>query len=259
VDPLTYSEYLALDDILAAQHPRSTEPDELLFIVIHQVYELWFKETLHELDRLQDHFTAGASHRALDTLRRILTVLKVAVAQVDVLETLTPRQFTGFRSRLDAASGFQSCQFRQIEALLGRRDPPMLAAHPEGSRDRRAIEERMAEPTVFDGYCRLLLAHGYPVAPGVSDRDVTLAYGGSPAMQDVLVSVYRDDGPEAQLAERLVDLDEGLQEWRYRHLKMVERTIGDRTGTGGSSGAAYLRATLFPPAFPDLWALRRRL
>ena len=259
MEPLSYSAYLALDEVLAAQRPRSDEPDELLFIVVHQVYELWFKEVLHEFGRLQDHFAAGDRHRAVDTLRRVLTILKVAVAQIDVLETMTPRQFTAFRSRLDASSGFQSSQFRQIEVALGRRDPTVFIGHPPDDPERAPIERRMSEPTIFDGYCRLLAHHGYPVPPAVLGRDVRLPYEPSDAVQEVLLAVYRDDGPEAQLAERLVDLDEGLQEWRYRHVKMVERTIGDKTGTGGSSGAAYLRSRLFTPVFPDLWALRRRL
>jgi tryptophan 2,3-dioxygenase len=259
VEPLSYSSYLALDEILSAQRPRSDEPDELLFIIIHQVYELWFKELLHEVDRLQAHFAAGDSHRALDTLRRILTVLKVAVAQVDVLETMTPRQFTGFRTRLEASSGFQSSQFRQLEAALGRRDAALLRGHPEGDAGRPPIQARLSAPSVFDGFCRFLAVRGYPIPTELLDRDVASPYSGMEAVEEALVAVYRDDGPEAQLAERLVDLDEGLQEWRYRHVKMVERTIGDKAGTGGSSGAAYLRSTLFRPFFPDLWALRQRL
>ena len=259
MEAVTYSSYLALDEILSAQRPRSDEPDELLFIVIHQVYELWFKQMLHELARLGEQLAAGDATRGLDTLRRILTILKVAVAQVDVLETMTPRQFTGFRDRLEAASGFQSAQFRQIEAVLGRRALSMLAPYPAGTAERAAIEACMAEPPVFDRYCRFLADRGYAVPGGLLERDVTVAYQGSAAVQDVLVSVYADDGPEAQLAERLVDLDEGLQEWRYRHVKMVQRTIGDKGGTGGSSGAAYLQGTLFTPVFPDLWAVRRRL
>ncbi|HET9077111.1 MAG TPA: tryptophan 2,3-dioxygenase family protein [Acidimicrobiales bacterium] len=259
MEAVTYSSYLALDEILGAQRPRSEEPDEMLFIVIHQVYELWFKQMLHELDRLADHLGTGSTTRCLDTLRRILTILKVAVAQVDVLETMTPRQFTGFRGRLDAASGFQSAQFRQIEAVLGRRAPSMLAPYPEGGAERTAIAARMAAPSVFDAYCRLLAERGYPVPKAVLERDVTQPYGGSQAVEEALAAVYADDGPEAQVAERLVDLDEGLQEWRYRHVKMVQRTIGDKGGTGGSSGAAYLQGTLFAPVFPDLWAVRRRL
>ena len=246
MEPLSYSAYLALDEVLGAQRPRSDEPDELLFIVVHQVYELWFKEVLHEFERLQGHFAAGDRHRSVDTLRRVLTILKVAVAQVDVLETMTPLQFTAFRARLESASGFQSSQFRQIEALLGRRDAGF-------------ISDRTSDPTIYDGFLQLLALHGYEIPDSILERDPADAYEGSPDVQDVLLAVYRDDGPEAQLAERLVDLDEGLQEWRYRHVKMVERTIGDKTGTGGSSGAAYLRSRLFTPVFPDLWAIRPRL
>lgn len=259
MESVTYSSYLALDEILAAQRPRSDEPDELLFIVIHQVYELWFKELLHELRLLGSHFEAGDAIRALDTLRRILTILKVAVAQVDVLETMTPRQFTGFRGRLDAASGFQSAQFRRIEAALGRRAASMLTPYPEGGAERAAIAETMAAPAVFDRFCHFLAGRGYPVPAEVLGRDVAQTYSGSDLMVDVLVGVYTDNGPEGQIAERLVDLDEGLQEWRYRHVKMVQRTIGDKGGTGGSSGVGYLQSTLNASVFPDLWAVRTRL
>jgi tryptophan 2,3-dioxygenase len=256
---VTYGSYLALDEILGAQHPRSDEHDELLFIVIHQVYELWFKQLLHELGRLREHLAAGATAHALHTLKRVLTILKVAVAQVDVLETMTPRQFTAFRARLDTASGFQSAQFRELEAVLGRRDPTVARHYPEGSAERRRIAAAMGEPSVYDAYLRYLAAHGYPVPADVLDRDVTLPAEPSAALRKVLLAVYQDDAGPAQVAERLVDLDEGLQEWRYRHVQMVLRTIGDRSGTGGSSGAEYLRGTTFRPAFPDLWAVRSDL
>lgn len=258
MESLTYSQYLALDQILSAQRPRSDEPDELLFIIIHQVYELWFKELLHELDRLQAHLAGGNTAGALHALRRVLTILKVAVAQVDVLETMTPRQFTGFRSRLEAASGFQSAQFRQIEAALGRRDPAMSADYPPGP-DREAIEARRNRPALFDSFARYLAVEGFAVPSAVLDRDVSQPHRPSAEMQAVLAQVYAADGTEAQIAERLVDMDEGLQEWRYRHVKMVQRTIGDKAGTGGSSGAEYLRSTLFVPAFPDLWEVRRSM
>jgi tryptophan 2,3-dioxygenase len=241
---LTYSSYLALDEVLAAQRPRSDEHDEVLFIVVHQVYELWFKQLLHELAALQRHLTEGRTPQALHTLRRTLTILKVVVAQIDVLETMTPRQFTSFRARLDASSGFQSAQFRELEAVLGRRDRSVFAHYPEGPA-RSRIEAAMARPSLFDSFLAYLAKAGYPV--------------GTASVRDVLLAVYRDDGGEAQVAERLVDLDEGLQEWRYRHVKMVERTIGDKSGTGGSPGAAYLRTTIFRPAFPELWAVRSDL
>jgi tryptophan 2,3-dioxygenase len=239
---LNYASYLALDEILGAQRPRSDEHDELLFIVIHQVYELWFKQLLHELGALQRHLADGRTPQALHTLRRTLTILKVAVAQIDVLETMTPRQFTSFRARLDAASGFQSAQFRELEAVLGRRDPTVAEHYPADSPERERLAAAMARPSLFDSFLAYLAKAGYPAEPD--------------GVRATLLAVYRDDGGPAQVAECLVDLDEGVQEWRYRHVKMVERTIGDKSGTGGSSGAAYLRTTVFSPAFPELWAVR---
>jgi tryptophan 2,3-dioxygenase len=253
---LTYSSYLALDEILGAQRPRSEEHDEMLFIVIHQVYELWFKQLLHELAYLQRRLEAGDAPHALSTLKRILTILKTIVAQIDVLETMTPRQFTSFRGRLAAASGFQSAQFRELEAVLGRRDARVLEHHPPQSDAQRRIAAAMARPSLFDSFLRYLQGRGYPVPPAALDRDVAEAYAPSEGVQRAVLDAYRDDGEAAQVCERLIDVDEGMQEWRYRHVKMVERTIGDKTGTGGSSGAAYLRATLFQAAFPDLWAVR---
>ncbi len=224
--------YLALDQVLSAQRPRSEEHDEMLFIIVHQVYELWFKELLHELTFLQQRLEAGHTAHALATLKRILTILKTVVAQVDVLETLTPTQFLAFRSRLESASGFESAQFRALEAALG--------VHGKS---------KPGSVTVFDSYMRYLSKVGYAVSESQPSTEI----------QQLLLAVYRDDGEAAQVAERLVDLDEGFQEWRYRHVKMVERTIGDKPGTGGSSGAEYLRRTLFQPAFPELWAIRGRL
>jgi tryptophan 2,3-dioxygenase len=253
---LTYTSYLALDEVLTAQRPRSAEHDEMLFIVIHQVYELWFKQLLHELTFLQRRLEDGDTPHAVRTLRRILTILKVVVAQIDVLETMTPSQFTSFRARLDAASGFQSGQFRELEATLGRRDSRVFEHYPEGSEARTRIAEAMARPSLFDSFLCYLRRHGYEVP---ADRDVTQPLRPSPTTQETLLRVYRDDTGPASVCEHMVDLDEGLQEWRYRHVKMVERTIGDKSGTGGSSGAYYLRTTLSSPMFPDLWAVRSRL
>lgn len=256
---LTYTSYLSLDDVLAAQHPRSEEHDEMLFIVIHQVYELWFKQLLHELAHLRVRLEAGDTPHAVRTLRRVLTILKVVVAQIDVLETMTPSQFTSFRTRLDASSGFQSAQFRELEAVLGRRDARVFEHYPAGSAARSRIAELMSQPSLFDSFLRYLEVHGYEVPPEAAKRDVSRPWEASPAVQDLLLRVYRDDAGPATVAEHLVDLDEGMQEWRYRHVKMVERTIGDKPGTGGSVGAAYLRTTVSSAAFPDLWAVRSQL
>jgi tryptophan 2,3-dioxygenase len=256
---LTYTSYLALDDILGSQHPRSDEHDEMLFIVIHQVYELWFKQLLHELAHLQRRLQDGDTPHALHTLKRILTILKVAVAQIDVLETMTPRQFLGFRSRLDEASGFQSAQFRELEAVLGRRDRRVFEHYPQGSTAHDRIAAAMGRPSLYDSFLRYLAAQGYDVPPAPVGRDVAQPPQPSADVQRVLLAVYRDDGEPSQVAERLVDLDEGFQEWRYRHVKMVERTIGSKPGTGGSPGVSYLRTTLSSPVFPDLWAIRSEL
>jgi tryptophan 2,3-dioxygenase len=243
---LTYSGYLQLDQLLGAQQPKSTEHDEMLFIVIHQVYELWFKQILHELARLQRLLQAGDTMHSIRTLRRVLAILKIVVAQLDVLETMTPTQFRTFRDRLGTSSGFESVQFRELEAVLGRRDFPKWAPQPEAAN----------RPSVFDSFLRYLVTQGYEVPEQLRDRDVTAPVEASEAMQQVLKRVYDDDSGAVAVSELLVDLDEGVQEWRYRHVKMVERTIGGLRGTGGSAGAAYLSSTLGKPTFPDLWAVR---
>lgn len=258
---VTYASYLKVDELLALQQPRSTGPehDEMLFIVIHQVYELWFKMLLHELDRAAALLTADDTHRAQHTLKRILTILKVMVAQLDILETMTPLEFLSFRQRLEAASGFQSDQFRQIEFLLGAKSTQAIARFAEGTRARQALERRYAAPTLWDAFLQYLAREGYPVPSTALARDVTAPIAASADVQEILIGVYRRDPKNAELCERLVDLDEGLQEWRYRHVKMVERTIGAKPGTGGSAGAQYLRTTLGQSLFPDLWEIRGRL
>jgi tryptophan 2,3-dioxygenase len=258
---VTYGSYLQIEELLSLQHPRSEGPehDEMLFIVIHQVYELWFKQLLHELDRVRDLLTNDDASRAQHTLKRILTILKVLVAQLDILETMTPLEFLSFRNRLEAASGFQSDQFRQLEFVLGVKASKAVERFPAGSRARAALERRWAEPTLWDGFLQFLKREGYDVPAALLARDVTHAIEPSADLQRVLIEVYRTNPRLSELCERLVDLDEGVQEWRYRHVKMVERTIGMKPGTGGSSGAKYLQTTIGQPAFPDLWAIRASL
>jgi tryptophan 2,3-dioxygenase len=259
--PLTYASYLKVDELLALQHPLSDGPehDEMLFIVIHQVYELWFKQLLHEVDRLQRLLEAGDGLGALGTLKRILTILKVLVSQIDVLETMTPLEFLSFRDRLESGSGFQSFQFREFEFVLGHKQRSALERYPEGSAHRALLERRFAATTLWDGFLAYLAREGAGVPPGARTRDVTQAITPTPDVQAMLVAVYRQGGLAAQVCERLVDLDEGVQEWRYRHVKMVQRTIGTKRGTGGSDGAEYLMRTLNHPLFPDLWAIRADL
>jgi tryptophan 2,3-dioxygenase len=255
---LTYTSYLALEEILGAQRPKSDEHDEILFIVVHQVYELWFKQLIHELRYLQQMLEAGNDARAFATFKRVLTILKLVVQQLDVIETMTPVQFLSFRERLESSSGFQSGQFRELEAILGRRDPGVLTAYHESSPDYERVQAALERPSVYDSFLRYLDDKGYDVPAEVLERDVTQPVQESKGVQAALLRAYRDDAEPAQVAERLVDFDEGFMEWRYHHVKMVERTIGTREGTGGY-GAEYLRTTLHQPFFPDLWAVRSEL
>jgi tryptophan 2,3-dioxygenase len=256
---LTYTTYLALDEVLGAQRPRSDEHDEILFIVVHQVYELWFKELLHELEYLQRSLEEGRTSQALFTFKRILTILKLVVAQIDVIETMTPVQFFGFRDRLESASGFQSAQFRELEAVLGRRDPRVLSAYEEGGEDYERVAAAMKRRSLYDSFLQYLAGQGYQVPAERLARDVTQPVEESDGVHAAVLAAYRDDGEAAMVCERMVDFDEGFQEWRYRHVKMVERTIGQRVGTGGSPGTAYLLKTLNQPYFPDLWTVRSEL
>jgi tryptophan 2,3-dioxygenase len=263
--PYTYTSYLRLPELLDLQTPASREApggeehDEMLFIVIHQVYELWFKQVLHETDLLRRAFEGNDRPTALATLKRILTIFKTLVSQVDILETMTPVSFASFRHRLDTASGFQSVQFREFEAALGARRPGMAAHIPEGSEERRRVEERLGQPSLYSSFLHFLALNGYAIPEEVLGRAAAEPPVEDERVQEVLVRIYRSDPANRDVCERMVDLDEGLQEWRYRHVKMVQRTIGMKTGTGGSAGVEYLKNTLFKPLFPDLWAIRTSL
>ena len=259
-DDFTYGSYLQVPELLALQQPVSVDPatgqpehDEMLFIVIHQVYELWFKQLLHELDEIVTQLgrdeVAAASHQ----LKRVLKILKTLVGQVDVLETMTPAEFASFRSFLADASGFQSAQFRELEFLLGVKDRIQIDWF--GGAEAERLRHRYEAPTLWDAFVSMMGRAGWDVPTTVLERDVRQPISPSPALQATIVAAYADDG-FANLCETLTDLDEGLQEWRYRHVMMVRRTIGTKRGTGGSDGASYLATTLFKPAFPDLWAIR---
>jgi tryptophan 2,3-dioxygenase len=269
---VTYTTYLRVEELLGLQTPLSDGPehDELLFITIHQVYELWFQQILHEATALQAALEAGETARALALMGRIRTIIKTCVAQVDILETMTPLQFGSFRSRLSSASGFQSAQFRELEAVMGRRDRAgdgaaagsgmAMAEHlTPGSPARVRVEAAMSRRSLWDSALRFFAHRGHQIPQEVLDRDPSAPYEGSARVQEALVSMYRGDDAARAVAEALTDIDEGLGEWRYRHVMMVQRTIGHRFGTGGSSGVGYLRSTLFQPAFVDLWEMRSQL
>ena len=256
---LTYSSYLAVDELLKLQRPLSVGPehDELLFIIIHQTYELWFKQLIHEFKESQRVLELGDTHRALAVLGRIRTIMKTCVSQVDILETMTPLQFLSFRNYLSASSGFQSAQFRKVEAILGRRDvhfakhlPPEMQAE---------INQLISQRSLWDSTLVYLSKRGANIPEKLLNRNFAESYSPNSEVQGALIAIHRKDPEAAMVCERLVDIDEGLQEWRYRHVKMVERTIGNKSGTGGSSGVKYLASTLFNPVFPDLWEIRSSL
>jgi len=265
---LTYSSYLKVPELLDLQQPVSAGPehDEMLFIVIHQSYELWFKQMIHEIRQAQRALDASDLPQASALIGRVRVILKHLVSQIDILETMTPLQFGSFRDRLEAASGFQSAQFRVLEALFGRRSEAMISHFAKGSREYQMIDEALASPSLWDSLLRFLSRHMPGIPQEVAARDCRVQYEANSKVEDALLHAYQHSiqvgglGLEdlSGLLERLTDLDEGMQEWRYRHVKMVERTIGAKSGTGGSSGAKYLASTLFQPSFPELWSVRSR-
>lgn len=255
---LTYVSYLKVDELLKLQQLQSTpeEHDELLFIIIHQTYELWFKQILHEIDLLRTRLETGETWNAIRTMRRILVIMKTIVGQTDILETMTPLSFNQFRKFLQNSSGFQSVQFRELEILCGLRSDRMLAMHTEGSDAHSTLSARLEESTIWESFIKYLQVRGYEATTPVRVHTQGLTFEPSDELQHLLVKVMQTDDEAALLCELLVDFDEGLQEWRYRHVKMVERTIGTKKGSGGSDGVAYLKSTLHHHVFPDLWAIR---
>ena len=248
---LSYGSYLRVGDLLAQQVLASDPPahDELLFITVHQVYELWFKQLLHELSYARDGMLAGETYVPRHALQRCHSIERVLVEQVGVLETMTPQDFLAFRSLLAPASGFQSIQFRELEFLSGRRDVALLSRLKLSDDERARVERRLAEPSLWDAFCALLASRG-------------LAVGSEDERRESLLAVARDRsryGEVWDVAEALVTHDELLGQWRARHVDMVERQIGTKSGTGGSTGAPYLRSRLGVRFFPELWELRSYL
>ena len=259
--PLTYSSYLALPELLKLQQPQSHPPehDEMLFIVIHQTYELWFRLMLHELDKVKQDFSNGDLYGAIHTIHRCRTIMNTLVAQLDIPETMTPMSFTSFRDRLDTASGFQSTQFRELEFVLGYKRPAVLKFLPTGGETWAAIERRLRERSVVDHFYDFLQRNGVVIPDELRTRDITEPAVANEEVQQGLLELYKSRPDLVILFELMTDFDEGLQEWRYRHVKVVERTIGSKHGTGGSPGVEFLKKSLFMPVFADLWAIRHKL
>ena len=254
---VNYLNYIRVKELLSQQIPLSQEHDETLFIVIHQVYELWFKQLLHETRHLNARLHEGDVTGSMRTMKRMLTIMKTLVGQVDILETMTPLSFNSFRARLETASGFQSIQFRQLEFLWGFRGADRFAKLPPETQTE--VRSDFESPSLFDHLMTCLGHHGFPPPTSHLTRDCKESHAPNADVQAVLIRAVKGSAALLDLTERFVDLDEGLQEWRYRHMKMAQRTIGGKIGTGNSSGAEYLKSTVFLFLFPDLWAIRSQL
>jgi tryptophan 2,3-dioxygenase len=258
---LTYAGYLDLDHLLAAQHPRSRPEhhDELLFIVQHQTSELWLKLVLHELRAACRYLAGDELAPALKCLARVKNVERTLVEQWSVLATLTPREYAQFRGALGHASGFQSHQYRAVEFVLGNKHPGMLAVFDREPAARELLTELLEAPTLYDEFLRLLARLGFAVPPAVLARDVREPWTPQPDLVPVFREVYEsEDTPWGvyEACESLVDVEDNWQLWRFRHLRTVQRTIGARTGTGGSSGVDFLRRALDLTFFPELYTVR---
>ena len=245
---LSYGSYLKVPELLALQSLRSDPPahDELLFIVVHQAYELWFKLMLFELESVRERLFAADAPAARHALSRVHAVEGVLVEHLGVIETMTPQDFLEFRSNLAPGSGFQSVQFREIEAISGLKEPGLAGSMRPSPDERARLERRWAEPTVWEAFCSLLASRGFPMP--VDDEGARRA--------SLLAMARADDLGLFYLSEDLLTHDELFARWRYLHVLMVERQIGSKSGTGGSSGSSYLRTTLDKRFYPDLWALR---
>jgi tryptophan 2,3-dioxygenase len=258
-DSLSYSQYLRLDRLLDAQKPLSGEHDEMLFIIVHQVSELWMRLLLHELQGVIEcvrRDQLGPSFKMLDRVGRVQAQL---LAVWEVLSTMTPADYSSFRNLLGRSSGFQSIQYRQLEFMLGNKHPEVIEVHRHNEADYQLLQRALAAPSLYDEVLRLLSQRGYGVPAAALARDFTQPYVPSKQVTAAWLAVYHNAGKDwdlYELAERLVDLDHRFQVWRFQHMKTVERIIGYKPGTGGTAGVSYLAKALQLRLFPELWEVR---
>jgi tryptophan 2,3-dioxygenase len=259
---IRYGDYLALDAVLNAQHPRSGDPNEWLFIIQHQTSELWMKLALIELRGARDAIAADELAPAFKMLARVARIMEQLVHAWDVLATLTPSEYSAIRPYLGTSSGFQSWQYREIEYILGNKNPALLKPHADRADIHEKLEQALAAPSLYDEALALLPRNGFPIAAEVLRRDRSTPYQADATVEAAWYSVYRE--PKRywelyELAEELVDLEDAFRQWRFRHVTTVERIIGFKRGTGGTSGVAYLRRMLDVVLFPELWKVRTKL
>ena len=258
-ESMSYGDYLSLDPILSAQHPRSNDPNEMLFIIQHQTSELWMKLALHELDNACTSIRANRLAPAFKMLARVSRIMEQLVQAWSVLATLTPSEYSAMRPHLGSSSGFQSYQYRKIEFMLGNKNAQTLKAHAHRSDVYADVEAALVKPSFYDEVVFLLARSGFSIAPERLDRDWSGPTVHEPSVEAAWLEVYRN--PEKywelyELAEELVDLEDAFRQWRFRHVTTVERIIGFKTGTGGTSGVNYLRKMLDVVLFPELWNVR---
>jgi tryptophan 2,3-dioxygenase len=250
---LSYGTYLRVPELLQLQTLLSDPPahDELLFIVIHQAFELWFKQLLFELESIRACLFDGDTRRARHYLRRVNTIDRLLMEQIPILETMSPQEFLEFRHNLAPASGFQSVQFREVECISGLKEPGTVQRLGEQSEERARLQRRLEEPTLWDAFCSVMERNGFPMPANDAE-----------ARRASLLRVMRDEGTSTELfavSDSLLTHDELIATWRARHVLMVERQIGSKTGTGGSTGVSYLKTTLDKRFYPELWDIRTYL
>ncbi len=261
---MSYGRYLDLDTLLSAQHPRSRPElhDEMLFIIQHQVAELWLKLLLHELRSARSHIASDDLAPALKRLARVKHIQRQLIEQWDVLATLTPSEYAEIRPFLATSSGFQSYQYRAVEFLLGNKNHDMIAVFEHDEPVKAMLTQLWEEPTIYDEFLRYLARHGYPVPASVLQRDIREPYRMVPELVSVFEGVYAAPSEHwgvYETCEELVDIEDMFQQWRFRHLQVVLRTIGYKSGTGGSSGVSFLKRALDLTFFPELYEVRTRI
>nr|WP_255627639.1 tryptophan 2,3-dioxygenase [Phyllobacterium sp. KW56] len=259
---MSYGDYLRLDRILTAQTPLSAAHDEMLFIVQHQASEIWMRLVIHELTSVCEHIARDDLAPSFKMLARVSRILDQLNSAWDVLRTMTPSEYTTFREALGMSSGFQSFQYRAIEFLAGNKNAAMMRPHEHKPDIHAWLEQFLHAPSIYDQSIRLLARKGFVIDQPVLERDCSLPYQPNNSVRDAWLVIYRDpEGhwPLYELAEKLVDFEDYFRRWRFNHVTTVERIIGFKTGTGGTSGVNYLRKMLEVVLFPELWSVRTNL
>jgi tryptophan 2,3-dioxygenase len=261
-DDMSYGDYLSLDTVLNAQHPLSTDHNEMLFIIQHQTSELWIKLMLHELNAARERLKSDDLSSAFKMMARVSRIMEQLVRAWDVLATLTPSEYSSFRPFLRQSSGFQSYQYRMLEFILGNKNAVMIRPHRHHPKLAAILQEELERPSLYDEALKLLDRNGYKLDESILNRDWTQPYAYNASVEQAWLEVYRDPNHSwdlYELAEELVDLEDSFRQWRFRHMTTVKRIIGFKRGTGGTSGVGYLTEVLEIELFPELWRVRTSL